>query len=132
MPWLSSSPRPTCRAAAALGLDDLEVFGSNMDPTVVPNVGRGPQHGVANGADDVERLLVAELPFAARARDLARGSRVANIVAASAPRVELSEDPSQRGRAESAHRARGQLEALACALQVALVRKLSLDPSQRG
>ena len=109
------------REAATLGLDDLEVFGPDVDPTVVPNVGCGPQHGVANGADDVERLLVAEAAIsAARARDLAGGASVANVVAPSAPRVELGEDASQGGRSRAGASPRGvSCRLLARPLQVA-------------
>ncbi len=91
---------------------------------------RAAPHGVAHGADDVERLLVAETPLAAAAGDLAGRAGVADVVAAAPARLEDVEDAPQRRRPEPAQRPRRQLEAVAAALQVALVAQLAFDAAQ--
>ena len=72
---------------------------------------RGPaaQHRVAHGADDVERLLVAELATPRLAPvELAGRAGVAHVVVAAAAATSSSrEHPAQRGRAEPPHRRAG-------------------------
>ena len=93
--------------------------------------GTGTQDGVADRADDVERLLVAEPPLPRRPGRLPGGARVPDVVAAAPARLQHREDPAQRGRSQPAYGPRGQLQRPAGAVEVALPLQLALDPAQR-
>ena len=68
------------RGRPPLGLGDLEVLDVQpMGRTAVPPVARR-RHRVADGADHVDRLLVAVLPAPRRPGQLARGAGVAQVV----------------------------------------------------
>ena len=96
-------------------------------------VASGPEHRVAHRAHHVQGLLVTELPRPRGPGGIAGGAGVADVVASSAAGVELGEDLAQRGGADPADRAGGQLERTATVPdQVALLEQLALDAAQRG
>ena len=101
-------------AGPALGLDHLEVVDLDACTGVPAPV---LQHRVAYGPDDIERLLVAELPLPGRAGGLTGGARVAGVVVAPAVERADARRSAQRGLAEPPHPARRQGELAAAALR---------------
>src|SRR5581483_3182255 len=114
---------------APLGLDDLEVLAGQRQRLVR---GGAAQYRVADRADRVEWLLVAETPFATRAGDLAGRSGIADVVRTPTACLEDVEHTTKRGLAEAAQRARSQGEPVAAAAQVALLAQFTLDAAELG
>ena len=142
----SASPRPTCRAAPSSTTGRRAArrprrCGARSRPPRSPRrrgaspiAARRPlaaQHRVADGAHDVQRLLVAEVPLAAGAGELAGRAGVADVVVAAAARLELTSKTRRSAVcAEPAHRARGELEPVAAALRGSPAAQLALDAAQ--
>ena len=87
--------------------------------------------GVRDGAHRVDGQLVAELPLAGEPGRLVGLARGAVVVVSAAGRVDLLEDPAERGLAEAADGARGEPQAVVAAGDVALSLELALELAQR-
>ena len=100
-------------------------------PLPLPSSHPARPHRVGQRADDVQRLLVAELPRPAGPGQLAGLARVVHVVAAAPGRAQVGEHPAQRGLA----RAAGPPWAVRSSrsprpVEVALLLELALEPAQ--
>ncbi len=97
-----------------------------------PSGGAAAAHRVGQRADDVDRLLVAELPGPGGTGQLAGRTRRVDLVIALPAGRQRGEHLAQRGLPDPAHGLRGQFQPAAGSVQPALLLQLALDPAQLG
>jgi hypothetical protein len=94
------------RRRPPLGLGDLEVLRLQAHRQGAHSPAGPAADRIADGADHVERLLVAELPAPRRADQVTGRAGVPQVVRAALLGGQVGEDLRQRGAAEPAQRLR--------------------------